>query len=684
MDRECEKPRLFYHLARAAFCMDSIYNKSSCSTVEALMVMVTFMLNFDSGGFEARWILMGVCVRIAQSIGLHTDSAHWNLATKEQDRRRGLFWEVFTYDAWMGLVTGRPPAMSAVQTNVRFPEDARPHINEEGLADAYGWHAWKFRYSEDCLAPVIQHIFSSRITFDSLLELDKRIREFPVPAHLKAPGPGEDSSVTWSTDEYHAMTQYCLLCEKESNLLYIHRAYFVHVLQEKPQDPLQHRFGRSVNAVYNSAHRLITSLKDVYNVYPKVIKRSWFFWSGMYSSCVVLAALVIESPKCSLARGALELLQNSIDFYDAGSKDCRPPDTLDKLNKLAHRAKRAYGSQVHKMTNDEDAPENDELSVLNGQKNVIITQTPSNSPSPQTNPHLRPSSSSPRPSGSQTERLLQTRHKRLSLPAGGDLLPSSSVRSEQGSSNARKSSSSGLRGSSLTRDNLRQSTSMGYPTSNLRGTDNVPQASSSSSLSVPGALSSLDLGVPFRPSYSGEMLYPGSDGSTSHGPTHGLFPHDPYRDQEMGVSGPAAEETRRGHSSLPPNGWSNLQDHQSRQTMQTYNTMPTDPLSSTMYSYDSAHLHMSNSYSAPTLYPFAGNLTNTANGSYQIDHQMDGSHFLYGVVDGGDFINPQSQWDAYQAKLYENMQQQTPQHAVQDLPQQNYQTQMYHNGHTHL
>lgn len=125
---------------------------------------------------------------------------------------------------------------------------------------------------------------------------------YGLQAHLKAPGPGEDSSVTWSTDEYHAMTQYCLLCEKESStspccgsrkltklsvdLLYIHRAYFVHVLQEKPQDPLQHRFGRSVNAVYNSAHRLITSLKDVYNVYPKVIKRSWFFWSGMYSSCV--------------------------------------------------------------------------------------------------------------------------------------------------------------------------------------------------------------------------------------------------------------------------------------------------------------------------------------------------------------------------------------------------------------
>ena len=43
---------------------------------------------------------------------------------------------------------------------------------------------------------------------------------------------------------------------------------------------------------------------------------------------VVLAALVVESPSCSLAKDALRALEAALPLYEEGTKNCRPPATL--------------------------------------------------------------------------------------------------------------------------------------------------------------------------------------------------------------------------------------------------------------------------------------------------------------------------------------------------------------------
>ena len=70
------------------------------------------------------------------------------------------------------------------------------------------------------------------------------------------------------------------------DLLYIHRVYFALALRQMPSNPLQHAYAPSVLATYRSACRLIMSLKSFYAVHPDFASTGWYFWSGIYSSCV--------------------------------------------------------------------------------------------------------------------------------------------------------------------------------------------------------------------------------------------------------------------------------------------------------------------------------------------------------------------------------------------------------------
>lgn len=79
-------------------------------------------------------------------------------------------------------------------------------------------HMWKIRYSSSCLWMSIQHVFSPRTpSYAALLELDKKIRKFPIPEHLQPPIQSCETERSWSSTPSKAMQQYCVLCVKESS-----------------------------------------------------------------------------------------------------------------------------------------------------------------------------------------------------------------------------------------------------------------------------------------------------------------------------------------------------------------------------------------------------------------------------------------------------------------------------------
>lgn len=127
-----------YHaLARAALSVVSIIQETTCATVQTLFMMIRFIYLSERSNNEERWILLGLCARIAQTVSSffypHTpryqtgslnyrlgfvsphlfpfhyrslislserDSAGWNLSPDEVQRRRVIFWELFVHDAW--------------------------------------------------------------------------------------------------------------------------------------------------------------------------------------------------------------------------------------------------------------------------------------------------------------------------------------------------------------------------------------------------------------------------------------------------------------------------------------------------------------------------------------------------------------------------------------------------------
>jgi hypothetical protein len=71
-------------------------------------------------------------------------------------------------------------------------------------------------------------------------------------------------------------------------LLYIHRSYLARAIKIDPANPLNNRYGASVMSAFRSASLLIAGLRSLHGRHPKLTSQMWFFWSGVYSSCVRL------------------------------------------------------------------------------------------------------------------------------------------------------------------------------------------------------------------------------------------------------------------------------------------------------------------------------------------------------------------------------------------------------------
>lgn len=375
-----------YHaFACATFSLESIVNGATCASAQAILMMSHFLFLTDRSGNERRWLLNGLCTKVVHMIGLQRDSAGWNLSEEEVQRRRSIFWEFFTWECWSCVLHGRPPTLNLAHSDCRFPRDLDPSLLPSGNL-GLGFHAWKFRYSAVCLSISVQRAFSvHRASYSSLLELDKRIRSFPLPAHLLSP-VHETGGRDWDADPSCAMQQFFPVCERESNLIYIHRCWFAEALRDSP-DPFQHEYGQSVAAVYRSANILINGLKSLTSAHPRVAGRVWFFWSSFYTSSILLGAIVIKSPGCKLARNALTLLDQSVAVYEEGSGPCRPAATVPMLEKLRSRAHHTYSAfcatvnghpGTHLSLNLPD--DIHDLSAFGGTKGAVINKSPSNSP----------------------------------------------------------------------------------------------------------------------------------------------------------------------------------------------------------------------------------------------------------------------------------------------------------------
>ncbi|KAI6044218.1 fungal-specific transcription factor domain-containing protein [Pisolithus marmoratus] len=297
----------YYHLARAALFQSSLLDNPTVSAVQALFLMTFYLFLSDRHGSSSgsRWVMMGTTIKIAQSIGLHRDPSKWLTDSREILRRRTLFWELYTYDSWQCITLGRPPSFSLAHIDCKLPstgedDDSCMHVFHLQAVLIYKVlvmtvHTWKYRFTSECMSVVHDQAFGAKTpSYATVLNLDRKLRGFPVPPNLQVVGFGSSANSTESRHQDSVMVilqRHIVLAIREMNLLSLHRSFFARALTDHPKDPLGSPYGTSVIAAYRSAGSLVALMRNLHTQIKEPSERIWFLWTHMFSCAGIIMTL---------------------------------------------------------------------------------------------------------------------------------------------------------------------------------------------------------------------------------------------------------------------------------------------------------------------------------------------------------------------------------------------------------
>jgi hypothetical protein len=187
LNQKHESPRadLYHRLARASLCEMNLMDEPNLDLIQTLFYMIWYLLIFSdkSQAVAYAWSIMGLAVKLAQSLGLHRDGNRWKVIPEESQRRRMLFWELLNLDARLALSLGRPPSLCLDHVDCRRPSYAAPEMYIVPGAQSY--HEWKHGFFLNCLTPVLTTAISAQPQpYQKILDVDKIIRDFSVPPSL--------------------------------------------------------------------------------------------------------------------------------------------------------------------------------------------------------------------------------------------------------------------------------------------------------------------------------------------------------------------------------------------------------------------------------------------------------------------------------------------------------------------
>ncbi|KIJ62737.1 hypothetical protein HYDPIDRAFT_114430 [Hydnomerulius pinastri MD-312] len=359
LHQQNESPRaeVYHRLARASLCEMNLMDEPSLDLLQTLFYMIWYLLIFSdkSQAVAYAWSIMGLTVKLAQSLGLHRDGNRWKVIPEESQRRRMLFWELLNLDARLALSLGRPPSLCLDHVDCRRPSYAVPGMYIVPGAQSY--HEWKHGFFLNCLTPVLTTAISAQAQpYVKILEVDSTIRNFDIPPTLdifNMEGIRDNRQLT--------MQQVLVSSGREIVLLQLHRNFFTEALSDYDAFSYRHKFAPSAVATYLSATRLIATLKALEEREPQLSKRFMCFWFNAFSGAVALSLIVSRTPFLSLAPFALQELDTVHRLFAKVAEECpKVAQALPLLTKIAERSRRSY-TQWRKASEDISAMEIDRV-----------------------------------------------------------------------------------------------------------------------------------------------------------------------------------------------------------------------------------------------------------------------------------------------------------------------------------
>ncbi|EEB92950.1 hypothetical protein MPER_08464, partial [Moniliophthora perniciosa FA553] len=302
------------------------FKRTTLRGVEAALHLAIYLelSDWQALGTNSGLPVSGHALRLGLSIGLHLNSARWNLPLIQQQRRNRVFWQLFALDTVFCFFS------------------AFHHVGFVGNG------------------------FASSPSYTLVLESDRKIRDFPVPVRLRPNcsterGAGVDTGARARGWQGREMERMLVLCYKENTLLNLHKPFFTSLLftpagESSPQNVNNQKFLPSLMATYRSAWRILQGLRHLHTVAPGKAARWGVGWSWGLSACIVLS---------------MEELDCALKVYEEASADGgrSAANLLDTIRCLHKKAKETLSSPTC-IPHDKHLTE-DEFDRLGGKTRLV-------------------------------------------------------------------------------------------------------------------------------------------------------------------------------------------------------------------------------------------------------------------------------------------------------------------------
>ncbi|KAF8798605.1 hypothetical protein BYT27DRAFT_7203180 [Phlegmacium glaucopus] len=371
----------FCDLGRAGLSLRSVYESANMDTVKAMGLMATYhTLAGKKYSRDSAWCIMSFTAKLAQSIGLHRDSARWNMDPITVQKRRNLFWEVFSADVSHSLALGRPPAIHLSYVDCEFPTDEDATLGKDSEHQTGFWrmkhHFGKDIYNSVADATLIAHAPS----YNTILDLDKKVREICFPASFnpyvtKEVGEEIFNSSSLSLRDFYASQN------RTVTMIYLHRSFFAQAMLDHPTNPLLSPFAPSFLTAYRCASVIIKASAHLFERCAAMAMRLWFLMYHTFSAAVIVGTVVTRSPNSNIASIAMKDFRLAVSLFERTAPHSQRAKTaLGVLLKL--REKATYVQHSPNLSAASPSPSSpidifatddieDDLAIFGGQTRVL-------------------------------------------------------------------------------------------------------------------------------------------------------------------------------------------------------------------------------------------------------------------------------------------------------------------------
>lgn len=292
-----------------------VSNSLARPTTDAICVMCYFAayLNYE-GRLGELWPVLGMSVRMAQSMGLHRDpSIVSDLPVAEAELRRRLFWTIAATETISSTEFGRPNGLGFFDCNLpKNISDSELLEGQKASSSAvneatFNRLLWELAFvSRDMLHNMPER--STPTTIDKLKSLELRLltwfHALPAPFRLDTNATSPEM-----LGPAESRIQYF-----QSLIIYIIVQHGILVLYRK--SVLSHEDVASKQPCFEAAFAILGNWKTLQDSFPQMVRVVWMHWVRAFHAALICFAIIrTDGPDSKYRIRALSCWESALQIF---------------------------------------------------------------------------------------------------------------------------------------------------------------------------------------------------------------------------------------------------------------------------------------------------------------------------------------------------------------------------------